>query len=96
LKQALFTSAAEADVEEAFAWYESQRPGLGAVFRHALDIMVAAVVSNPVAYAVVYRQTRRALLPKFPYGLFYRVQDDAVVVIACIHAKRNPRIWRSR
>jgi plasmid stabilization system protein ParE len=96
LKPALFTSAAEVDVEEAFGWYESQRPGLGAAFRHALDIAVGAVVSNPEAYAVVYRQTRRVLLPKFPYGLFYRVQDDVVVVIACVHAKRHPRIWRSR
>lgn len=95
MKPALFTSAAEADVEEAFQWYDSQRPGLGAAFRHALDIAVAAVVSNPEAYAVIHRETRRALLPKFPYGLFYRVQDDTVVVVACIHAKRHPRIWRT-
>jgi plasmid stabilization system protein ParE len=85
-----------ADVEEAFQWYESQRPGLGAAFRHAVDIAVAAVESNPEAYAVIHRNTRRVLLPKFPYGLFYRVLGDALVVVACIHAKRHPRIWRKR
>ena len=96
MKPTLFTSAAEADVEEAFQWYDSQRPGLGAAFRHALDIVVMAVVSNPEAYAVIHRQTRRALLPKFPYGLFYRVLDETIVVVACIHAKRHPRAWRTR
>jgi toxin ParE1/3/4 len=95
LKPALFTSAAEADVEEAFQWYESQRAGLGPAFRHAIDI-AAAVESNPEAYAVIHRDTRRVLLPKLPYGLFYRVLGDAVVVVACIHAKRHPRLWRSR
>jgi plasmid stabilization system protein ParE len=89
LKPLLFTSAAEADVVEAFHWYESQRPGLGAAFRHAVDIAVAAAQGNPEAYAVIHRNTRRVLLPKFPYGLFYRVLDDAIVVVACIHAKRQ-------
>ena len=28
---------AEADVEEALQWFDSQRPGLGAAFLHALD-----------------------------------------------------------
>lgn len=83
-------------MEEAFQWYESHRAGLGAAFRRAIDIAVAAVESNPEAYAVIHRDTRRVLLPKFPYGLFYRVLGDTVVVVACIHAKRHPRIWRSR
>ena len=96
MKPALFTPAAEADVEEAFDWYESQRPGLGPRFRHAVDIAVAAVERNPEAYAVVHRDTRRVLLPKFPYGLYYREIGEAVVVVACIHAKRHPKTWRSR
>jgi hypothetical protein len=69
VKPALFTPAAEADVEEAFQWYEAQREGLGASFRHTLDIAVAAIEANPEAYPVVHRSTRRVLLPKFPYGL---------------------------
>lgn len=96
MKPALLTTLAEADVEEAFRWYESQRPGLGSAFRHALDIAVAAIEIHPEAYPVVHRQTRRILLPKFPYGLYYRVFDENVVVVGCIHAKRHPRVWRAR
>ena len=32
MKPALFTPAAEADVEEAYQWYEGQRAGLGEAF----------------------------------------------------------------
>jgi hypothetical protein len=64
----LFTTAAETDVEEVFRWYEVQRSGLGAAFRHALNIAVMAVETNPAAYAILHRNVRRVLLPKFPYG----------------------------
>ncbi len=96
MKPVLFTPAAEADVEEAFEWYEAQGPGLGVAFRRALDIAVAAVESQPEAYAVIHRNTRRALLPRFPYGLYYRVLEQNVAVVACIHGKRHPKTWRSR
>ncbi len=96
MKPALFTAEAEADVEEAFEWYEAQRPGLGAAFRRALDIAVAAVENHAEAYAVIHRSTRRVLLPRFPYGLYYRVLEQNIVVVACMHAKRHPRTWRSR
>ena len=96
MKPVLFTPAAEADVEEAFRWYEAQRPGLGAAFRHAVDIVVAALETRPAAYAIIHRGTRRVLLPKFPYSAYYRILDENVVVVACVHAKRHPRVWRSR
>lgn len=96
MKPVLFTAAAEADVEEAFQWYEAQRPGLGAAFRHALDVAVAAVEGGPESYAVLQRNTRRVLMPKFPYGLYYRIMDESILVVGCIHAKRHPRVWRSR
>ncbi len=96
MKPALFTPEAEADVEEAFEWYEAQRPGLGPAFRRALDIAVAAVENQPEAYAVIHRNTRRVLLPRFPYGLYYRVLEQNVAVVACIHGKRHPKTWRPR
>jgi plasmid stabilization system protein ParE len=96
VKPARFRLEAEADVAAAFEWYERQRPGLGDAFRRALDIAVAAVEDHPEGYAVLYRNTRRALLPRFPYGLYYRILDDNIAVVAVLHGKRHPRRWRSR
>lgn len=96
MKPAVFTSEAQADVEEAFAWYEEQRLGLGEAFRRAVDLAVESIEAHPEAYAILHRKTRRVLLPRFPYGLYYRVLDRNIVVVACLHGKRHPRTWRSR
>jgi plasmid stabilization system protein ParE len=88
--------AATADIGEAYAWYEAQRAGLGQEFRDSVDAALLLVAAAPRAYPILHRDTRRALLRRFPYGLFYRLVDEQVVVVACMHAKRDPRSWRAR
>jgi toxin ParE1/3/4 len=89
--------AAAADIEQAYEWYESQRPGLGEEFLVALAMTRDQVIEHPEAFPLLHRNTRRALIPRrFPYGLFYRVHDDLVVIVACMHAKRDPRQWQAR
>ena len=51
MKPVLFTRETEADVEEAFEWYEAKRPGLGGLFRRALDVVVASIEDHPEACA---------------------------------------------
>ena len=46
---------AEADVQEAFAWYEEQAQGLGHEFLRALDVCYATIERWPESYPVVYR-----------------------------------------
>jgi plasmid stabilization system protein ParE len=96
LKPPVFRPAAAADVEEAHLWYERQRSGLGDELLRTLQLSVDEVAANPEAFPIVHRDTRRALVRRFPYALFYRVVGDQIVVIACFHAKRNPRSWQAR
>jgi plasmid stabilization system protein ParE len=92
----LFRPAAAADLEEAALWYEAQRPGLGREFLDAAEDAAKRVVATPEGYAVVYKDRRRALLQRFPYSLVYRLVHRQVVVVAVVHAKRKPSVWRSR
>jgi len=72
LKQVVVRPAAAADIEDAYRWYESQRPGLGDEFLQALRVTRDRVLEQPEAFPVLHRDTRRALIPqRFPYGLFY-------------------------
>lgn len=91
-----FRPAASADVQAAYEWYEAQHPGLGNEFIAAVDTAVASILAFPEAYPVVHRGARRVLLERFPYGLYYRIESTRVVVVACMHAARDPRRWRSR
>ena len=96
MRPILLAPAAVAEIEEAFDWYEKQRPGLGAAFRTALRDCLARIGADPRQCQIVHRGTRRALLRRFPYGVFYREYPEMIVVIACMHARRDPTRWRSR
>ena len=87
---------AELDLEDAFAWYESQDSGLGSEFVRAIDACISTIGRNPLAYRLIYQQSRRALVRRFPYSLFYVVEEDTIFVIACFHTKRNPTDWQDR
>ncbi|MFQ5807626.1 MAG: type II toxin-antitoxin system RelE/ParE family toxin [Phycisphaerae bacterium] len=97
MKRVVVRPAAAADIEDAYRWYESQGPGLGEEFLAALRSARDRVLEHPEAYPVLHRSTRRALIPeRFPYGLFYRLYGDTIVVVACMHASRDPRLWQRR
>lgn len=96
MKPPIFRPAAAADVEYAYQWYELQQAGLGEEFLAAVRAALESMMASAESFPVVHRQTRRALLRRFPYGLYYRIFDDQIVVVACMHGRRNPQRWQSR
>jgi plasmid stabilization system protein ParE len=88
--------AAAADVEEAFSWYEQQRLGLGREFLDAVDAGLREIAAYPLRQAVIFRDTRRFLVKRFPYAVFYRVYPTAIVVVACMRGRRDPLRWKRR
>ena len=87
---------ANEDLLEARAWYDKIRPELGERFALAVEATVEALAEHPLQFTVVYRNRRRAGVRRFPYGIFFEVQDNRIVVIACFHGRRNPRRWQLR
>ena len=65
-------------------------------FLDAAEDAAKRVMATPNGYALVYKDRRRVLLQRFPYSLVYRVVDEQVIVVAVVHAKRNPSVWRTR
>ncbi len=58
--------AAAANIDEAFVWYEQQRSGLGEEFLAAVQATRESIAAHPAMYPVIHRDTRRALLHRFP------------------------------
>ena len=84
---------AEADLDEAFAWYERQLPGLGEAFLRSVDACLSRIARHPDAFALVHGPVRRASLRRFPYGVFYVVRDQWIDVLAVYHGRRRPRVF---
>jgi plasmid stabilization system protein ParE len=88
-----FSKRALRETGKAQEWYELQSPGLGEEFIAAIELQLKRLEQAPMLYAEVIPSVRRALLPRFPYGLFYAVRDDLVQVLAVLHDARNPSRW---
>lgn len=87
---------ADLDVEAAFEWYENERSGLGFEFLDELRATYDRIVGGPLKYQVLRSGIRRALLARFPYAVYFVVEGDRVVVLAVLHASRNPAEWQRR
>lgn len=84
------------DVEAAFEWYEKERPGLGVELLDELRATYNRIANGPLKYQELRGGIRRALLRRFPYAVYFAVEADFVVVVAVLHASRDPAEWQLR
>lgn len=87
---------AQLELDEAFAWYESQVVGLGYGFLDEFNRAVRLAATFPALYQQINPGIRRCLLNRFPYGLIYGVDDEMIVIVAVAHIKRRPNYWLDR
>ena len=91
----VLTEEAQAEFDDAADWYE-QQAGLGSVFTTAVREVLNRIASMPLLHQVVYKDIRRALIRRFPYSIFYRVDTDRITVIAVFNNRCDPAIWQGR
>ncbi len=89
-----FRTEAAFDVTSAREWYDAQRAGLGDDFVQALEHIIDLVSELPEAFPEIAVGHRRALLGRFPYALYYRIDGRVLDVVACLHTRRAPDGWR--
>ena len=87
---------AESDVVSAGKRYELLRRGLGGEFIEAVSATLRAVAEAPLQFPIAHRDTRRALLQRFPYNIYFRIRGHVVVVVAVQHGRRHPQRWQVR
>ena len=91
--QLTVSDRAALEIGEAYEWYQEQHPGIGFEFLEALDVQFQAISQSPQLYAQTQRGVRRALLRRFPYGVFYASKGEIISVLALLRTSRSPRRW---
>jgi plasmid stabilization system protein ParE len=86
----------ERDLAAAASWYEQQRAGLGHEFLDEFVAMQDRLSDMPLIWPVVHRKTHRALLNRFPFGVYFRIYGADIVIVAVMHGSRNPSRWHDR
>lgn len=87
---------AEVDLFEAALWYETEQEGLGFAFDSEVNKTLERIAERPQLFPVIDDKVRRAIVERFPYGVFFIEHDDALVVIGILHLHRDPESWQQR
>jgi len=84
--------SAKMDILEAIDWYDSQVIGLGDLFESHLEHCLEVIVKNPLQYQILFEDIRGANLRRFPYRVFYFLENTTFMVIGVVHMKQHPFI----
>ena len=93
----IFKPAARLEFEEAVAWYEGERPGLGREFKLEVKLALKRAVANPGHFQRVRGRAQKIRLRRFKkYAIYFAVKDDIFAVLSVFHASRNPAELQQR
>lgn len=93
---ARFLKPAEAEVDEAVAYFDEQRFGLGDRFEQDLLTALTFVIEHPYSGKPISKTIRKLGLRTFRYNLIYAIDDSEIVVVAVAHHRRRPGYWHRR
>lgn len=91
-----FHPEAQAEYDDALAWYMRRSVRAAARFEAEADRVIGLIGSNPEQFVEYDDQHRFALLRRFPYTVVFEVQASQTVVVAFAHTSRRPGYWQGR
>jgi len=87
-----YTDRAKDDLEIALQWYERQKKGLGLEFLSCVEMAIKSIRINPEIYQVYYSSFHGCVIRRFPYVIFYTIENEGVVVHSVFDSRRNPNV----
>ncbi len=92
----VFHPEALQEYEDAVLYYRDISPSLASVFIKKMEEGIQKVIEYPEAWQEVETGIRRHLVQRFPYGIYYSIQDDYIMITAVMHMSRKPGYWQTR
>lgn len=85
-------SKAESDLAEAIRYYEEKVSGLGLKMLTSFNDTIFLISRNPKSFPLIHKQFRRAMIPHFPYGIFFYAEREQHSNCPCILPWAKSRI----
>ena len=85
-----YTDKTKVDLDLDFAWYERQRRGLGFEFLNCVEVAVSSIQKNPEMYRIHYSVFKGCVIRRFPFSLFYTIEDAEIVVHSVFDNRQDP------
>jgi toxin ParE1/3/4 len=80
----------------ASEWYRERSEIAARALLIETDQAIKNISKTPLRYPTFQNETRRMVLPRFPFSIIYRLEASIIEVIAVAHHKRKPGYWKNR
>ncbi|SRX75229.1 type II toxin-antitoxin system RelE/ParE family toxin [Aequorivita antarctica] len=86
------------DLREAKKWYNGKSIILAEEFKAEVNQEIDYIGLYPEHYQLKYKELRQSLVTRFPYAIFYMVEEELkqIIIFGVLHTRRNPEIVRKR
>ena len=91
-----FLPLAKSELDDAVEYYELQYVGLGARFKEESKATIKRISLFPQAWTMVRPNIRKCIMHKFPYNIYYSIEENVILIIAIAHQHRYPNYWENR
>ena len=81
---------------EAALWYANRDQNVALRFIACVEDAIDRVVESPQRWRVMEEDVRRCLTHVFPYAILYTIENDFILIVAVMHASREPGYWKER
>lgn len=92
----LIHPAALTEATEAKGFYLARDVEVALVFEGLLSDALERIEQAPERWPPYLHDTRRYILPRYPYAIIYEVLSEHVRVLAIAHQRRRPGYWARR
>jgi toxin ParE1/3/4 len=96
VRELVFLLSADIDIQDAYEYYEGYQEGRGTLFLSHLDAAFTYIRNFPEIAPPFHGRYRRLLIPRFPYGIFYALESDRVIIAAVMNLQQNPAAIQRR
>ncbi len=89
-------NSANQDLIEGFRFYEKQAEGLGVYFLDTLFSDIDSLIIYAGIHPLFFEKYHRLLSKRFPFAVYYRIEEDLILVYAVLDCRRNPAWVRKK
>ena len=92
----VFSEQGELDLLQIGEWYKAIREGLELEFLICVEAEIEIIKKAPLLYKEYYAHVRKAITSKFPYGIYYLIENNKVIILGIAHHKRGQKAIKKK
>jgi plasmid stabilization system protein ParE len=81
---------------DAVSYYAKVNTRLARSFIKAVERGIEDILHHPEAWQSVEEDIRRHLIKRFPFGIYYSIEPNSILIYAVMHMSRHPDYWKTR